>query len=139
MRDGGLRSLFRQHLPMVHWESIESPFTNRGIPDLNGCHLGHEFWVENKQTTGWAVTLRPEQVAWMLRRQRAGGHTFIAVRRQSTPGPRRGPGVDDLYLIPGALAREAKMGGLKAITPCGVWEGGPAGWDWGAILASLTQ
>ena len=30
--DGGLRALFRQHLPEVDWQSIETPMTGGGVP-----------------------------------------------------------------------------------------------------------
>ncbi len=134
-RDGSLRSLFQINLPQCHWQAIESPFVSRGIPDMNGCCNGHEFWVENKKTSGWTVDLRPEQVAWHLRRARAGGRTFIAVRRQS----KRKTMVDDLYLIHGDCADKAKRDGLKGLGlgDAYVWAGGPKHWAWDEVLNAL--
>jgi len=71
--NGGLRQLFRAKLPGFDWVSIESGSTGGGIPDSNYCVrtndiTGIEGWIEHKQTDGWAVTLRPEQVGWIARR-----------------------------------------------------------------------
>lgn len=138
--DGGLRTLFRERLPQVHWQSIETGSTGRGIPDSNGCYRGCEFWVEFKQTQGYAVTLRPEQVAWIFRRARAGGKVIIAVRRQCTAGPRRS-GADELWLLDGFYAREVRQHGLRSLPQQAVLlscAGGPASWDWSAVLRCLT-
>lgn len=132
MSDGGLRSLFRKHLKEVDWQSIETA-VSRGVPDTNGCAFGAEFWIEFKATAGWTVTLRPEQVAWLLRRSRAGGHTYVGVRRRCIAGPRR-QAADELYLFPGCVARELLDGGLRgSATLLGVWGRGPAQWDWRGI------
>lgn len=137
--DGGLRQLFRQHLPMFDWCSLESSSTGGGIPDSNFCHEGIEGFVEFKQTQGWAVTLAPVQVGWVARRVRHGGRVWVAVRQRADAGPRRAA-VDALWLIPGRLAREAKELGLRG--PAGacaaVQRGGPSkGWDWDAVAAVL--
>lgn len=135
--DGGLRGLFEQNMRRVHWQAIETGLTGKGVPDLNGCLDGVDFWVELKQTPEWAVTLEPEQVGWILRRCRKGGRVFIAVRRKCAAGPRR-PAADELWLMAGAEAREAKDGGLRAVNPLGVWTGGPSQWAWDDLLAILT-
>ena len=141
MIDGGLRKLFHAHLPQVHWQSIEAGGTGRGIPDSNGCVDGKEFWVEFKQTANYAVGLRPEQVGWMLRRTRAGGRTFIAVRRRHDGGRRRGARVDELWLYNGAGARVLSELGMKACrgAALGIWEGGPARWGWEKVGWWLGQ
>src|SRR4051812_6825832 len=131
--DGGLRQIFQKHLPKVHWQSIET-LIGRGTPDMNGCIDGHEFWIENKSTRGWAVIFEIGQVAWHERRLRAGGRTFVAVRRLATAGPRRGAAVDELWLFPGKDARELEAFGLKgAATVLNYSTGGPAKWDWESI------
>ena len=129
-QDGGLRKLFRKHLPHVHWTSIESRFTESGIPDLNGCTASVEFWLECKVTKGWTIRLRPMQIAWILRHQRSGGHVFVAVRRQSRSGD------DELWLVYGHSIRQLARCGL----PCGLmWAGGPSRWDWPAVLKVLKK
>jgi hypothetical protein len=140
--DGGLRQLLRQNIPRAHWVPIETGGTGRGIPDMNYCLDGAEGWIEGKQTSGWTVDLRPEQVAWLERRARAGGRVLIAVRRVCAPGPRR-VGADELWLLRGSQARMAKTLGLRGATPegellLGVWSGGPARWDWDEVCAHLV-
>ena len=133
--DGGLRQIFRRKLPLIHWQSIESPLTSRGIPDSNGCKDGVEFWVEFKVTMAWSVDLRAEQVAWLMRRARAGGRCWVAVRRNAPGGPRKGSPADELWLVSGDNAAALKKEGLKCDSLTRVWvhEGGPARWDWDAI------
>ena len=149
--DGGLRQIFRKHLRDVHWCTIESPLTEGGIPDTNFCADGVEGWIECKKTEGWAVTLRPLQVGWLLRRSRAGGRALVAVRRRCPAGP-RSPAADELWLLAGAAARELKAHGLPRTdgvrwrsppwppaTHLGRWAGGPRGWDWPAVRRVLTR
>ena len=139
--DGGLRSLFRANLPQFHWQSVETGLTGLGVPDSNFCAAGGiEGWVEYKQTDGWAVTLRPEQVGWLTRRARLGGRVWVAVRRCHTGGPRLGPPVDQLWLVPGRLAVAAATGGLRHPAVAGdalQWAGGPARWPWPVVGAAL--
>jgi len=145
--DGGLRQLFRAKLPGFDWVSIESGSTGGGIPDSNYCVrtndiTGIEGWIEHKQTDGWAVTLRPEQVGWIARRVRCGGRVWVAVRRRTVGGPRQGEAADQLWLLHGRHAVAAKATGLRGpwATPGTVhtWHGGPAAWDWRAIAAVLV-
>jgi len=152
--DGGLRSLFRERIPDFHWQSIETGGTGRGVPDSNYCCGGREGWIEYKVTAGWAVTLRPEQIGWLLRRSRAGGRVFVAVRRCCPAGPRRAAS-DELWLVRGSAAAllrthglrvllagtPQKAGGPSGVRPAdelvGVWRGGPAAWPWPALRAAL--
>jgi hypothetical protein len=138
MADGNLRLIFRKYLPMVHWTTIETSFAEPGVPDMNGCLRGHEFWVENKWTDGWRVTMRPEQVGWLLRRTRAGGCTFVAVRRHCAAGARR-PAADELWLLQGARAAELKERGLRHTPALGQWAGGPPRWGWGQVAELLVK
>lgn len=136
--DGGLRALFRANVP-GDWTSIESGSTGGGIPDSNYCLDGVEGWVEYKQTGGWAVTLRPEQVGWIARRVRNGGRVWVAVRQQAPAGPRR-EARDALWLFGGHLATLAKMEGLRGLESrpdVHVWH--HAGWDWQAIRKLLRS
>lgn len=138
MIDGGLRPLLRRHLPQVHWTTVESGALAPGTPDLEGCIDGVSFWIENKQTAGWACTLRPEQVGWLLRRSRARGRCFVLTRRRCEEGPRRAA-ADELWLHPGASATLLRAGGLRQADALGRWEGGPARWDWNHLLGLLTS
>jgi len=139
-RDGGLRQLFRLHLPMVDWQSIESPLTGLGIPDSNGCLDSIEFWIEYKQTHAYSVVIRPEQIAWGIRRERHGGRVWIAVRRKCDAGIRR-LAVDELWLVPTSLGLTLSRGGLKVLQDNARvfdWTGGPSKWNWNEVLQVLT-
>lgn len=138
MIDGGINQLFQKRLPEVHWQRIET-LVGRGTPDLNGCLWGREFWIEGKSTSGWAVIFEPGQTAWHERRIRAGGRTFVAVRRIATAGPRRGAACDELWLFRGQEARQLEAEGLKGDqSVIGIWDRGPARWDWDHIRKVLA-
>lgn len=138
MIDGGLRTIFRQNLPSFHWQSIESGLTGGGIPDSNACKNGIEFWIEYKKTDNNKIGLRPDQVGWHMRRSRVGGRSFIAVRYRHEGGPRRGMPVDTLYIYAGRDAQAVAISGL-ALTPLGMWPGGPSAWDWWAVNRILLR
>lgn len=143
--DDGLRSIFKSHLETMgfHMQSVETGGTGQGIPDTNFCVSGIEGWVEYKATDGWAVTLRPEQIGWIERRLRHGGRVLIAVRRRHAGGPRLGQPVDELHLLPGHVARLARIGGLRAPevleAALGRWCGGPSRWDWSSVAEALVH
>lgn len=140
MIDGGLRKLFHLHLRHFDWQAIETGGVGKGIPDSNYCCKGIEGWVEFKRTETWVVGLSPQQIGWHMRRSRAGGRTFIAVRRKYAGGPRKGIPVDQLLLYPGALAQTLMAGGFDqgghALCFC---QKGPAKWDWGQIEDILMR
>lgn len=121
--------------------------TNVGFDELTterSCECarapGLEGWVECKATDGWSVSLTEHQSGWLFRRARLGGRAWIAVRRRHGGGPRRGPAVDELWMVPAALAREARREGLRSVMALdGTWRtcGGPARWDWPGVAARL--
>lgn len=135
--DGNLRPIFRDHLRHFHWSTIETGWTQMGIPDAEFAYQGAQGWIEFKQTEGSACTLKPEQVGWHVRRHMEGGRSFIAVRRWHDGGPRKGPPVDELWLYEGRHARELKTHGLLESIMLGRWGGGPTGWPWGVIQGIL--
>jgi hypothetical protein len=132
MIDGGLRKLFRDNLGMLHWQSVETGGTSRGVPDVNFAGDGVEGWIEFKKAEGWKVGLRPEQVAWLTRREGVGGRTFIAVRKKTEK-------MDTLYIFDGDFARTLVRYGLKSTAALGIWDGGPGKWDWAQIRNVLTE
>ncbi len=136
--DDGLRQLFRAHLPRTFIQAIETGQTGRGIPDLYYIHQGHSGWVECKATSAWSVPLEAEQVAWLCRHARAGGRSFVAVRRRHAGGPRKGPPEDQLYLYRGADSPRLRAEGLLGPDHVLRFDGGPRSWNWPAILALLT-
>ena len=141
--DGNLRPLFRQRLREgFHWVSVETGGTGRGIPDSEYCARRPDGtsvsgWIEYKQTTGWNVTLRPEQVAWHRVRWERGGRSLVAVRRWPEAGVRRAA-ADELWIFEGRWAPDLREGGLRSGIPAlYIGEGGPSQWDWDLIRCVL--
>jgi len=139
--DGDLRAIFARRILDAHWQSIETGGTGRGIPDSNYClNSGEEGWVEFKKTTGWALSIQAEQIAWIERRARVGGRVFVAVRRKTAGGPRAGKAVDQLWLLGPEAARLRTVGPvLSAGLVRGCWDGGPARWNWLEIRHLLSR
>lgn len=149
--DGGLRPLFRERVPEAHWQSIETGGTGRGVPDSNYCipcwsasggRSSREGWVEFKLTgSPRAIGLRPEQVAWISRRCRAGGRVLVAVRLRHPGGLRRGEPVDELWLLEGGGVLDFATRGLVEQAPWVLLRsvGGPQNWDWGRVVTILQR
>ena len=123
--------MFRKHLIGVDWQAIESGTTGLGIPDLNGCVGGVEFWIEMKATTSWRLRISPQQVGWAERRARSGGRVFLAARAI-------GKARDDLWLYSGRVIRGLVTQRLDQVPCLGHWSCGPAHWDWGQVRTLLT-
>lgn len=66
----------KKALPNVHFQRIETN-VGLGVPDLNGCIDGVEFWLELKVRSGTALGLSKFQKSWIIRRGKAGGRVFI--------------------------------------------------------------
>lgn len=144
--DGGLRPLFRKCLPQFFWTSIETGDTTSGVPDCHYILRGQSGFIEYKQTNASIIkSLDKFQVAWIHRYARYGGRSWIACRRRHDGGPRRGPPIDELWLVPGLYAQDLRSGGLlglpsrdfEPVNDVHHWEGGPARWDWDAVAACL--
>jgi hypothetical protein len=137
--DGGLRPLFQKNLSKLgfHCQSIETGGTGRGIPDFNFCKDGIEGWIEFKKTSAWAVSnISPDQIGWVLRRRRAGGGVFLAVRRQRNRSARK-KAVDELWIFDGLDIESVSDEGLKShINPLRVWEDD---WNWEEIGCLLLR
>lgn len=104
LKESAFWQLIRKNLKNVHLQRIETGGTGRGIPDLNGCFSGTEFWAELKVVnSGKKIALRPEQIAWLLQRTKHGGRTFIIVRAPNS----------DIYLYKGEDAKEVLDEGLR--------------------------
>ena len=57
---------------------------DRGVPDINCCYDGLEFWIEMKSTASKTPKLRPEQQAWHARRHFHGGIVLIITEHSKT-------------------------------------------------------
>lgn len=68
----------------AHCQRIETS-TASGVPDLNCCLRGVEFWIETKiMTPQQRVLLRPYQWAWIRRRSEAGGLVYVIAASPAT-------------------------------------------------------
>ena len=82
-KEKNLWLLMRTNLPQIHLQRIETGMTGAGVPDVNGCAKGKEFWVELKEIhSGNALTLRPMQISWLAKRASHGGQVFVMARKQ---------------------------------------------------------
>lgn len=51
-----------------------------GVPDVNGCYNGVEFWLELKVIKGNSLQLSKFQKAWIYERTSRGGLVFVLAR-----------------------------------------------------------
>lgn len=140
--DGGLRQLEMKHITGAHFQPIETWSTGQGVPDVNVCINGIESWIENKLTHAWAVDFDAMQISWIERRIRNSGRVFVAVRRKTTSGPRKGKAVDELHVFHGRDVRRVAIDGIcKGTEPWSllICKGGPAAWDWAGFKAILCD
>jgi len=81
-KEKNLWLLLRANLPEIHLQRIETGMTGAGVPDVNGCAKGKEFWIELKEIhSGNALTLRPMQISWLAKRASFGGQVFVMARK----------------------------------------------------------
>ena len=81
-KEKNLWLLMRSNLPEIHLQRIETGMTGAGVPDVNGCAKGKEFWVELKEVhSGNKLTLRPMQISWLTKRASHGGQVFVMARK----------------------------------------------------------
>lgn len=71
---------FKGLYPNDHIQSIESEATAAGIPDINACKGGKEVWIELKSGTLSTNSIKPGQFVWHIKRNQAGGTTWIVQR-----------------------------------------------------------
>ena len=83
-KEKNLWLLLRKNLPQIHLQRIETGMTGSGVPDVNGCAKGKEFWIELKEIhSGNALTLRPMQISWLAKRALHGGQVFVMARKNN--------------------------------------------------------
>tara|TARA_R110000824_G_scaffold79504_5_gene200243 strand:+ start:5778 stop:6167 length:390 start_codon:yes stop_codon:yes gene_type:complete len=83
-KEKNLWLLLRENLPNIHLQRIETGMTGAGIPDVNGCGKGKEFWIELKEIhSGNKLTLRPMQISWLAKRASYGGQVFVMARKNN--------------------------------------------------------
>ncbi len=67
MKESYFWKTVRDGILHVHWSRIEN-IAGTGIPDLNGCYMGREVWVELKMFSGKQIQVRSSQLVWMTKR-----------------------------------------------------------------------
>lgn len=117
-----LRDNFKKLEPRIHLQRLESSVGN-GVPDVNGCLAGRDFWLELKLVTGNQVKLTPLQAAWLKTRAEAGGRSFVLARKGDT-----------FRLWHGEDAPAVRETGWS-YPP--LWELAKP-WDWRSLLAMVT-
>lgn len=100
------RQIYRDRL---HINRVENTVL-RGMPDVEGCIDGQQFWIELKCAgrptnpgKGIAVEFQPNQAPWIERRMAAGGKVHILLQVGSRRRSAR-------YLIDGRYARTLSHG-----------------------------
>jgi len=109
----------------IHWSRIES-WAGPGVPDLNGCYKGHEFWIELKVRRSKTIVFRPHQIAWHHNRSKAGGSSFIVIG-----DPRSG--TVDLYT--GSVIRRLLEN--EDVEP--LWSSVIRRCDWGSMISAILD
>ncbi len=111
---------------MVDLTRIENT-AGAGMPDVNCCHNGIEFWIELKIVREGRVQLRSSQVAWITARAGHGGRAFILAKHGEDLLVYRGNQVYNLAMANGYIN---KVAAAKVFV-------GP--WDWKLILDFLEN
>ena len=75
-RESKLFQRIKNNIKNIDFTRIEST-TIQGIPDVNGCGNGVEFWLELKSTPDNIPVLSKFQIAWCFKRTQHGGRVFI--------------------------------------------------------------
>ena len=83
VKEKNLWLLIRDNLKDFHLQRIETGMTGSGVPDVNGCYAGVEFWLELKDVSANSnkIGLRVMQVSWIARRVAHGGKVFVLARK----------------------------------------------------------
>jgi hypothetical protein len=127
-KEKNLWLLLRNNLSQIHLQRIETGMTGAGVPDVNGCGWGKEFWIELKEIhSGNQLTLRPMQVSWIAKRAMNGGQVFVMARKNDEI---------KLYHIDGLTGmKELVKGGYKsdALLTLNI------PYDWDALTTALLS
>ena len=75
-RESKLWQRIKKHITKPHLIRVESNTIN-GIPDINGCWKGKEFWMELKSDKVGYPKLSKWQISWINKRIKHGGIVII--------------------------------------------------------------
>jgi hypothetical protein len=110
---------------MVHCCRVENT-AGSGIPDVNCCHQGVEFWLELKIVRENRIQFRSSQIAWITERSGYSGRVFILAKRGEW-----------LLVYKGTQAYSLGVsnGYVDDVTPAKIFKGP---WNWKEILSFLV-
>lgn len=116
----------------VHWTRVEA-WSLPGVPDVNGCLDGVDFWVELKVLTTKSdkkfPKWRPHQIAWQTSRTSVGGLVWNLVHHLSS---------NRLYFIRGDNLAKRLMDGDEGNYDG--WIDMPTDYDgWSRVLGQLSS
>ena len=116
----------------VHWTRVEA-WSLPGVPDVNGCLDGIDFWVELKVLTTKSdkkfPKWRPHQIAWQTSRSSVGGCVWNLVHHLSS---------GRLYFLSGLNLAKRLMDGDEGNYDG--WVDMPTDYDgWRKVLGQLTS
>lgn len=74
-----LKTHFDRH--QIVYDRIEP--TTPGTPDINAIHNRKEVWIELKSEDGEGIGIKPWQTRWAIRREAAGSHPYLLVKRKT--------------------------------------------------------
>ena len=81
-RESKLWQRIKTNLKNPHLMRLESSTIN-GIPDINGCWAGKEFWIELKSDKVSYPKLSKWQISWINKRISVGGIVIICIEALS--------------------------------------------------------
>ena len=127
-KEKNLWLLLRANLAGIHLQRVETGMTGAGVPDVNGCAKGKEFWIELKEIhSGNALTLRPMQISWLAKRASFGGQVFVMARKNDEIKLYH---IDSLTGIQDLVKGGYKSKALVTLT---------IPYDWGTLVSALLS
>jgi DNA-directed RNA polymerase specialized sigma54-like protein len=118
-----LYQTLKNSLPKVHWQRIETGALGTGVPDVNACWQGNEFWIELKIGTIQSVNLSAQQCAWHTRRATRGGISWILIHD---------PSKHQIWCVPGSQSVSLRNRTLCSSSPTIHHQQHP--FDWKLVL-----
>lgn len=89
---------------MVHCVRIENAVSS-GLPDVNCCYNGKDFWIELKIVREGRVQLRSSQTAWITARSGFGGRVVLLAKSDEDLIMYRGIDVFNLAMSNGYIEK----------------------------------
>lgn len=125
--------------PNERWMRCEN-ITANGVPDINCCINGREFWIEvkcpkahkksNTPVFGSSHKISPTQFAWFRRQRAAGGNALLLISNENLTLL-----LDATKIKPALLS--SSLDEIKAMEGLIIYHSGPIDDAWPQIIAYL--